>query len=70
VNFSQALDRIKWGMPMTRVAWDDPAVYVFRIIPPPDQIDKREADGTTHQWAPTQDDILADDWQDTARVEG
>ena len=31
MNFSQALDRIKWGQPMTRTAWNDSTVYVYRV---------------------------------------
>ena len=69
MNFSQALDRIKWGSPMTRQSWNDPTVYVYRLVPPPDQINKREADGSTHPWEPTQDDVFAVDWEDTARIE-
>ncbi len=56
-------------MPMTRLSWNDPTVYVYRLIPPPDQLDKREADGTHHIWEPTQDDVFATDWEDTSRVE-
>ena len=71
MDFSQALDRIKWGQPMTRVAWNDSTVYVYRVILPPDQpavLNKRTSTSDEY-WNPTQDDIVANDWQDTVRAE-
>lgn len=70
VNFSQALDRIKWGQPMTRVAWNDPATYVYRLNPPDtDKINIHYSTGADFLWNPTVEDIMATDWQDTTRAE-
>ncbi len=68
MNFSMALDRIKWGMPMTRLAWDDPATYVYRLNPPnEDQINIKYSFGVDKAWSPTVADIMATDWVDTVR---
>ena len=72
MNFSQALDRIKWGQPMTRAAWDNPAVYVVRDPAIPGReynINKRLADGQIIPWEPSVDDIMANDWADTVRID-
>ncbi len=71
MNFSQALDRIKFGQPMTRIAWNDSTTYVYRVILPPDEpalLHKRTASSDEY-WNPTQDDVIANDWQDTVRAE-
>lgn len=68
MNFSVALDRIKWGMPMTRISWGDTATYVYRMNAPDEhQIKIRYSAGTESLWSPTVDDILANDWIDTVR---
>lgn len=70
MNFSQALDRIKFGQPMTRAEWDDPATYVYRLNPPDtEKINLHQSSGTEALWSPTVDDIMATDWQDTLRAE-
>lgn len=72
MNFSQALDLIKWGQPMTREAWGNPAVYVVRDPPVPGNdynINKRLANGEMTPWEPTVDDIMANDWATTIRID-
>jgi hypothetical protein len=70
MNFSYALDRIKWGQPMSRQAWGDPAIYVYRLNPPDsEQINRRNANGSTEPWAPTIEDIMATDWFDVPRID-
>jgi len=69
MNFSQALDRIKWGMPMTRLAWGDPDTYVYRLLPPEeDKINIHYSSGNESPWSPTVEDLMATDWADTTRV--
>lgn len=69
MNFSQALDRIKWGMPMTRLAWGDAETYVYRLLPPDeDKINIRYSSGSESLWSPTVEDVMALDWADTTRV--
>lgn len=68
MNFSQALDRIKWGMPMTRLAWGDPDTYVYRLLPPEeDKINIHYSSGNESLWSPTVEDLMATDWADTVR---
>lgn len=68
MNFSVALERIKWGMPMTREAWGNPATYVYRLVPPDDdKINIRYSTGPDILWNPTNEDIMATDWADTVR---
>lgn len=69
MNFSYALDRIKWGQPMSREAWGDRTIYVYRIGPPGDALMKREATGASAPWTPTQADIMASDWLDVPRID-
>lgn len=70
MNFSQALERIKWGQPMTRMAWSDPAAYVHRLNPPnEDKINMHYLNGEDVLWNPTVEDIMAVDWADTVRVD-
>lgn len=70
MNFSSALERIKWGQPMSRAAWSDPAIYVFRLTPPDqDQIARRAAAGAVAPWSPTVEDIMASDWLDVSRID-
>lgn len=70
MNFSQALDRIKFGQPMTRNAWGDVATYVYRMnAPDADKIKIHYSSGAESLWSPTTDDILANDWLDTVRAE-
>lgn len=69
MNFSQALDRIKWGMPMTRLAWGDLDTYVYRLLPPDeDKINIHYSSGNESLWSPTVEDVMATDWADTARA--
>lgn len=69
MNFSQALDRIKWGQPMRRAEWED-GVYVHRLnAPDNDKIDIHSAQGDDSPWSPSIADVLADDWLDTTRSE-
>lgn len=69
MNFSQALDRIKWGQPMSRKAWGDPGVYVYRK-PPPDEesLFLRQPSGSESLWSPGAEDVLATDWIDVPRI--
>ena len=70
MNFSVALDRIKWGQPMTRAKWDDVATYVHRLNGSNnDKINIHYSSGEESLWSPTVEDVLADDWQDTMRAE-
>lgn len=70
MNFSQALDRIKWGQPMTRASWNDPGTYVHRLnAPDNDKMNIHSSVGYENPWSPSVDDILADDWLDTVRAE-
>lgn len=70
MNFSQALDRLKWGMPLTRVKWADDKTYVHRLnAPDNDKINIHYSSGEESLWSPTVEDVLADDWQDTVRAE-
>lgn len=70
MNFSQALDRIKFGQPMSRRAWNDDRVYVFRLEPPlEERINKRLASGAALPWSPTIEDLMASDWKDVPRLE-
>ena len=69
MNFSNALEQIKWGMPMSRSAWGNPAVYVFRMLPPDtDQLAQRTADGHIVLWTPAPADIMATDWVAVPRI--
>lgn len=70
MNFSQALDRIKWGQPMTREAWGDPATYVHRLNGADNEkINIHRSNGEDVLWSPTVEDLLAIDWLDTTRAE-
>lgn len=70
MNFSMALERIKWGQPMTRLAWNDSATYVYRLNPPnADDINIHYSSGSESLWSPTIEDIMANDWADTVRAE-
>lgn len=70
MNFSQALERIKWGQPMTRIEWASPTTYVYRLNPPnEDKINVHFSTGTDIIWSPTVEDIMAIDWADTVRVD-
>jgi len=70
MNFSTALDRIKWGMPMTRLAWNDAGTYVYRLVPPDvEMINIHYSSGSESLWSPTIEDIMANDWADTVRAE-
>lgn len=70
MNFSQALDRIKWGQPMSREAWGSDAVYVFRLEPPLEhRISKRISTGASLPWSPATEDLMASDWKDVPRIE-
>lgn len=69
MNFSQALDRIKWGQPMSREAWGNPAIYVYRGIPPEnDALFLRQPSGSESLWSPSADDVMATDWVDVPRI--
>lgn len=69
MNFSQALERIKWGQPMTRAKWEDLKTYVHRLNGDDnDKINLHYSSGAESLWSPTTEDVLADDWQDTSRV--
>jgi hypothetical protein len=69
MNFSQALDRIKWGQPMSREAWGDKRTYVYRRNPPDDDaLFLRESAGSESLWSPSAEDVLATDWIDVPRV--
>jgi len=70
MNFSAALDLIKWGAPMTREEWDDPRVYVYRLNPPDtDKINIHYGTGNDHLWSPTLEDLFATDWKQTVRAD-
>lgn len=69
MNFSQALDRIKWGQPMSREAWNEPRRYVYRRNPPDnDALFLRDPSGSESLWSPTSEDVLATDWIDVPRI--
>ena len=71
MDFAKALDRLKWGQPMTREAWGNPQDIVFRLNPP--RSDKYARRSRLHAtpvvWTPTPDDMAATDWQDAKRDE-
>jgi hypothetical protein len=69
MDFSAALDRIKWGQPMSRAAWGNSSVYVFRLNPPDlDTLCMRLASGSIVLWTASADDIMASDWLDVLRI--
>jgi len=70
MNFSSALDLIKWGAPMTREVWADPRVYVYRLNPPDtDKINIHTGLGNDHLWQPSLEDLFANDWKQTVRAD-
>ena len=68
MNFSQALDRIKWGQPMSREAWNNPRVYVYRPNPPSEDTLRIRTDAGEALWSPLPTDVMADDWLDVPRI--
>ena len=69
MDFSTALERIKWGQPMSRAEWNDPALYVFRGVPPSaEQLYIHFANGSLANWIPRVEDLMADDWLDVPRI--
>lgn len=69
MNFSQALDRIKWGQPMSREAWQDVARYVHRLLPPDEDKLALLDNGVDALWSPSIEDIMATDWVDVLRID-
>lgn len=68
MNFSQALERIKWGQPMSRAAWSDPSIYVYRPNPPNENTMMLRVHSSESVWSPSSVDVMADDWFDVPRT--
>ena len=69
MNFSQALERIKWGQPMSRRAWGSVSTYVYRGNPPDASKLFLRSGGGASVWFPSSDDVMADDWFDVVRID-
>lgn len=69
MNFSQALDRIKWGQPMSRELWADPRTYVYRPNPPDESTLRLRTDASDNVWTPSVEDVMALDWFDVPRID-